>query len=78
MDSHDLVSDEDGAQTCETENDIVFLPDEEKRQDALFPEMGVSSSIMDNLQSADIIAVLNGGLRADKSEWLMQFRHSLA
>jgi hypothetical protein len=40
--------------------------------------MGVSSSIMDNLQIADIIAVLNGGLRADNGKWLMQFRHSLA
>ena len=78
MDGHDLMPDEDGAQARETENDVILLADKEKGQDALFPEMGVAATIMDNLQAADVVAGLNRGLGTDEGEWLTQLGYGLA
>ena len=77
MDGHDLMSNEDGAQPRKTEDNIVFFPHKEKGQDALFPEMGVTTAIMDDLQTADIVAVLNRGLRTDEDDRLMLFSQGL-
>ena len=78
MDGHDLMSDEDRTQTCETENDIIPFADKEKGQNALFPEMGVALAIMDDLHTADVVAGLNRGVGADEGEWQTQFSHRLA
>jgi hypothetical protein len=78
VDGHDFIPDKDGAQSRETYNDIVFLADKEKGQDALFPEMGVASAIMDNLHTAGVVAGLNRGMGTDENEWQLLFRHSLA
>ena len=78
MNGHDLMSDKDGTQACETEDDIIPLTEKEEGQDALFPEMGVASAIMDNLQTTDVVAGLNRGMGADDSKGELLLRHRLA
>ena len=77
MDGHDLMSNEDGAQPRKTEDNIVFLSDKEKGQYALFPDMRVSTAILDDLQTADIVAGLNRGLGTNEDDRLMLFSQGL-
>ena len=78
MDGHDFIPDKDGPQARETEHDIVLLADKEKGQDALFPEMGVASAIMDDLHTAGVVAGLDRGMWTDEDEWQLLLRHGLA
>ena len=78
VDGHHLMGDENRAESCETEDYIVFLADKEKRQDALLPEMGITASEADDVQTIDIVAILKWPLRTDDSERQLQFCHCLA
>ena len=77
VDGHHLVSDQDGTQTHETEYDIVSLIEEEKGQDALFPEMGIASTIVNNLQAIDVVTVLNRSLGTNDGKRQLLLCHRL-
>ena len=72
------MSDEDGPQARETEHNIVLLTHKEKGQDALFPKMGVATTIMDDLQTADVVTVLNRDLGTDDGKRQLLLCHCLA
>jgi hypothetical protein len=77
VDGHDLIPHKDGTQSRETQHDIILLADQEEGQDALFPEMGVATAIINNPQLTDVIAVLNRGVGTDDGERQMLCSHGL-
>ena len=72
------MANENRAQPCEAENQVVLLAEEEERQHALLPKMGVADAIMYNGKSADVVVLVDGCLGTDDGKWLLKTGHRLA